>query len=269
MQKGLLLIAVFLAGCNSSEAPETDRESTALRSQEYLTASTLFVQQSAEYRALCYQAFAAAEFQLVELLKQKPVNPAVVLDLDETVLDNSAYTAWQVVNDQPYSTETWALWTDLAKAPEVPGVGDFLRLADTLGVTLFYISNRDTSALNPTIENMRNLNLPQLIPSQFYLKTTTSDKAERRQAVEDAGHEVVMLIGDNLGDFHEKWDKKSVKERKSLTENDRDQFGKKYIVLPNPIYGTWEGALFDYNRNFNEAQKDSIRRSWLDPAILE
>lgn len=269
MQKGFLFIAVFLVGCNCVEAPETDREPAALRSQEYLTASTLFVQQSAEYRALCYQAFAAAEFQLMELMKDEPKNPAVVLDLDETVLDNSAYTAWQVVNDHPYSTETWALWTDKADAPEVPGVGDFLSLADSLGVTLYYISNRDTSALIPTIDNMRNLNLPQLSPSHFYLKTTTSDKAERRRAVEEAGHEIVMLIGDNLGDFHEKWDKKSVKERRSLTENARDQFGKKYIVLPNPIYGTWEGALFEYNRNFNEAQKDSIRRSWLDPAILE
>lgn len=268
MRKGVLYFGILLVGCNCVETPQAETQSTP-RTQEYLTASTLFVQQSAEYRALCYQAYTAAEDQLLEILERNPEKPAVVLDLDETVLDNSAYTAWQVINDQPYSTDTWALWTDLGEAPEVPGVGRFLRLADSLGVTLFYISNRDSAALQPTIDNMRKLNHPQLDSSQFYLKTTTSDKTERRKAVEEKGHEIVMLIGDNLGDFHEQWDKKSVEERKSLTEESSEHFGRKYIVLPNPIYGTWEGALFEYNRNFNEAQKDSIRRNWMDPAILK
>lgn len=236
--------------------------------REYLMAATLFVQQSAEYDALCLQAYAAASQRLHEALGQDPGKPAIVLDLDETVLDNSAYSAWQVTNDQPYSPESWAKWTALADAPAVPGVRKFLAEADTLGVQIFYISNRDTAALEDTMRNMRELGLPQVESDHFYLKTNTSDKSERRAAVEQRGYDILLFIGDNLGDFHERWDKAAPADRSEMTIQFREKFGRQYIVLPNPIYGSWEGALYDFNWSWSDAQRDSIRRRWLDPAPI-
>ncbi len=236
-------------------------------SQDYLMAATLFVQRAAEYQALCYQAYATATFRLQQSFKEVE-NPAVILDLDETVLDNSPYSGWQVMNNQPYSADTWAKWTDLAAAGEVPGAGAFLRFADSLGVTMFYVSNRDTAALEPTIRNMSDLNMPQLDHKHFLLMTNTSGKKERRQEVQDRGYNVVMLIGDNLGDFHEKWDKQEDNTRGVITENDRKKFGLEYIVLPNPIYGTWEGDIYEFNRSLNDAQRDSIRREVLKVAPI-
>lgn len=265
------LVLFFTTAC---ETPTEKREvivakSPAPKVQEYLMASTLFVQHSAEYQALCLQAYNVASDRLLKAVSDGAKKPAVVLDIDETILDNSAYSAWQVATDNPYSTETWALWTDLAAAPEVPGATAFLNLADSLGVALFYVSNRDTSALLPTIKNMADLGMPQLTQSQFYLKTTTSGKAERRKAIEEQGYNVVLFVGDNLGDFHESWDKESVAKRAELTVADQQEFGTKYIVLPNPIYGTWEGALYDFDRSWSDAQRDSLRRSWLNPAAIQ
>lgn len=263
-------VLFFASACEApavKEAPEA--KMPAPKVQEYLMASTLFVQQSAEYQALCMQAYNVASSRLLEAVTAGVESPAVILDIDETVLDNSAYSAWQVASDNPYSSETWALWTDLAAAPEVPGATAFLNLADSLGVALFYVSNRDTSALLPTIKNMADLGMPQLAQSQFYLKTNTSGKAERRKKIEDMGYEVLLFVGDNLGDFHESWDKESVAKREELTVAAQPEFGRKYIVLPNPIYGTWEGALYDFDRSLSNAQRDSLRRDWLKPAAIK
>lgn len=276
MRLSLIVVVFFLIGCEIQERSKVESNEARIesdaantnRTQEYLMASTLFVQQSAEYRALCFQAFRAAEMQLRNVLADSPRKPAIVLDLDETVLDNSAYSAWQVSTGNPYSSETWAVWTEMAVAPEVPGAGDFLRYADRVGVTLFFVSNRDTSALEPTMKNLRDLNIPQVNESQFLLKTNTSAKEERRKAIVDAGYEIVMLIGDNLGDFHEQWDKRSINTRRALAEEERELFGTRYIVLPNPIYGTWEGALYQYDRSFSDAERDSIRHALLEPANI-
>lgn len=269
----LTLIGVLgmLVACEhpAVEAEEQQSQAPTQNSQEYLMASTLFVQQAAEYRALCYQAYNTAKDRLNERVTtlipdDKPL--AVVLDLDETVLDNSAYTAWQIANDTGYSPETWAQWCDLAAAPEVPGAGDFLNFAHEKGVTLFYVSNRDTSALNPTMLNMTELGHPQVEKEHFMLKTNTSDKSERRKEVESLGYDIALFIGDNLGDYHEKYDKIANDKRSTLTDDDRALFGYKYIILPNPLYGTWEGALYDFNRDLTNDERSDLRYKQLMPA---
>jgi len=118
------------------------------------------------------------------------------------------------------------------------------------------------------MKNMLDLNIPQVNENQFMLKTSTSGKEDRRQAIVDAGYEIVMLIGDNLGDFHEHWDKRSINTRRALVEEERQLFGTQYIVLPNPIYGTWEGALYQYDRSFSDSERDSIRQALLKPANI-
>jgi len=259
----LILLLCSLSACTPQPTDEAANSACDCNTQTHLTAAVLFTQQSGEYKALCYQAFASAKMQLPGAIAGVD-KPAVVLDLDETVLENSPYTAWQIQNDQPFSPETWDDWVNLAEAEEVPGVSDFLRFADSLGVHLMYISNRDTSQLAPTIANMEKLGLPQLNAEHFMLKSITSDKTERREAVEAGGYEIIMLIGDNLGDFRGEYDKPATNdERNRLAAEHNEHFGRKYIVLPNTLYGTWEGALYDYNRDIGDEERCRLRNAAL------
>lgn len=257
--------------------------SSASPTQEYLVGATLFVQTAAEYRALCYQAYSLAEQRLHEHLHAweadhgarsgRPTGagkagPAIVTDLDETVLDNSAYTAWQIENEKPYTPETWAEWTALAQAPLVPGAADFLHLADSLGVQIFYVSNRKQNERPATISNMAELGLPQLDTTHFFLKTTTSDKTERREKIEALGYDVLLYLGDNLGDFDARWDKQPAAVRAERADAARADFGSRFIVFPNPLYGSWEGALYGYDWGLSMAQRNAARREALQPASL-
>jgi 5'-nucleotidase (lipoprotein e(P4) family) len=269
MNKFISLISIlFLFSC-TPKTTDPIAETPTANSQEYLVAGTIFTQHAAEYRALCFQAYNLAEMRLLDILKSNPEKPAVVLDLDETVLDNSAFTAWQITSDTPFSEDDWAIWTSMAVAPEVPGVTRFLKLADSLGVTLFYVSNRDSAALHPTIKNMRNLRMPQLGEEHFMLKTTTSGKESRRQAVRDAGYNIVLLVGDNLGDFHHRWDKQQNDVRNHRVDSLKNEFGQNFIVLPNTLYGTWEGAIYNFDWSLSNEKRDSLRKAALEPAQIK
>jgi 5'-nucleotidase (lipoprotein e(P4) family) len=245
------------------------RAEARVPSQEYLMGATLFTQQAAEYRALCYQAYNLAEWRLREALRGKPAKPAIIIDLDETVLDNSAYTAWQIAADQPYKPETWRVWVERAAAPAVPGAVPFLRLADSLEVTIFYVSNRSEEEYEATRINMEILGLPQLSPEHFLLRSTTSDKSDRRRTIYSQGYEVLLLIGDNLGDFDGYWEKLPNAQRKESAEKIRSQFGNRYIVLPNALYGNWEGAIYQYDWSLDMRSRDQLRREALQPAEME
>lgn len=235
-------------------AVEQPKPELHIPSQEHVTQTVLFTQQAAEYKALCYQAYNLAEGKLIEKLAGNPVKPAVLLDIDETILDNSPYTAYQILNDVPYTPETWAEWVALGKADAVPGVQRFLQVADSLGVALFYVSNRDTSALSATLKNMADLEMPQTTEDRFYLKSTTSDKESRRKAIQDLGYTIVLRIGDNLGDYESAWDKPaSNDERKKLADKHQKDFGEDFIVLPNAMYGTWMGGVYEYGRSLSDS----------------
>src|SRR4051812_21553251 len=64
---------------------------TATNPQENRVLANLYMQ-SAEYRACCLQTYKLAQEKLIARLRGLPADgprPAVVMDLDETVLDNS------------------------------------------------------------------------------------------------------------------------------------------------------------------------------------
>ena len=227
----VIISIMIVPGCRPMAQPNT---------QEYLLQSLTWYQQSAEMKAIYIQSFNWATRILKEKLEQGSAKPfAVVLDIDETVLDNSPQTAQQIIDGFPFSDEMWDEWCRLAKAEPLPGVLEFTQLAAEMGVELFYISNRGIHLLDVTLENLESAGLPYADAEHVLLKTNGSDKDDRRAMVSQY-HDVVLLIGDNLGDFSGIFDQRMDGADIENVMANKDLFGFEYILLPNPLYGAWE-----------------------------
>jgi 5'-nucleotidase (lipoprotein e(P4) family) len=231
---------------------------------EHTVQAVLWVQRSGEYRALCHQAFNLARRVLDEELKANPApkKRAVVVDVDETVLDNSPYQARLIKTRQGYATATWRQWVDLARAEALAGAVDFMKHAASRGVEVFYISNRRAEEHAGTLANLRAKGFPNADDAHLLLRTAEGSKAKRRAAV-SATHEIVMLMGDNLNDFTEVFDGKDAAARVAEVDRLAQEFGRRFIVLPNPLYGDFEDSIYRYNRGLPEAEKDALRKGAL------
>lgn len=254
----------FVASLFIAMAPVQAQEKTAEPSlqDQYITA-VLWQQVSGEYRALCYQAYnwarVAFDQQTAGPKKTKPL--AVIVDVDETVMDNSPYSARQIMDRLNYPSG-WEDWTLSATARAVPGAIEFLQYASAKGAEIFYVTNRNVREKNATIENLKSLGFPNADTIHVMVKITQSGKEPRRQKVAET-HEIVLLVGDNLNDFSDVFEKKTIDDRFKAVDNAKELFGKKFIVVPNAMYGDWEGAMTGYNYKLTEKEKDEIRRKWL------
>lgn len=205
--------------------------------------TSAWIQRSAEYKALCEQSYALAKLRLDEALRNKGSKPlAIVSDIDETILDNSPNSVHQALKGEDYNDRSWDEWCDRAEAIAMEGAAEFFRYADSRGVHIFYISNRNERNRIGTIKNLRAYGFPQVVDEQILLRTTTSDKTERRRTVANQ-YDLVLLLGDNLGDFEHIFDSSKEEERNEGFKIWKHEFGKRFIVLPNPNYGTWEKAM--------------------------
>lgn len=224
----------------------------------------LWVQTAGEYRALCYQAFAHGLAQLDTALASRPADalpPAIIVDLDETILDNSAYQV-QSARDGFVYPEQWSAWTALAAAPAVPGAQEFLAAVAARQVDIFYVTNRKESERAATLINLRLLGLPCTDDAHLLPRQNTSGKEARRQSVA-ARHQVLLLVGDNLSDFAADFDQRSRAERNLLVDQRRADFGTRFLLLPNPIYGDWDAALFGHRHELSPAAQDWLRLAQL------
>ncbi|MFM2479239.1 5'-nucleotidase, lipoprotein e(P4) family [Celerinatantimonas sp. MCCC 1A17872] len=275
MLKQLSIIAfssLILSGC--AQLSSTDNHVQSSPSQPSSSYSTkdlneqqmqalVWMQRSAEYRALCYQAFNVASDQLKKELSSDHSKPlAVVVDIDETVLNNLPYQAWLIGKNQGYSSKTWQQWVKQSKATAIPGAVSFLNFASEHGVQVFYITNRAEKVREATLTNLKQLGFPNVVNSHLLMKSTSSDKEPRRNQVR-SHYDIALYMGDNLGDFSDKFDAKSMEQRQQLADQYRPQWGTKYIVLPNPIYGTWDGAAIHYQWGESAATKDKLRKQAL------
>jgi len=240
--KKLIIVTgmIILASCGTIRNTTVPQAET----QDQLILATLWYQQSAEMKALYYQCYRNAETALEENLarsdKSKPA--AVVLDIDETVLDNSPYQGWQVIENKPFNDQDWHRWVNLAQAGPLPGAVEFTRYADSLGVEVFYISNRTVGEMGATLINLRAYGFADADSTHLLLKETSSSKIERRTRLGSV-YEILVLIGDNLGDHSGIYEKRDAGLGFAAVEADRNLFGTRYIVLPNPMYGTWLNEL--------------------------
>lgn len=224
---------------------------------------------SAENQACYLQTYQLAALQLKPVLKEASVSKkkkAIVTDLDETVLDNSPWTLKVLLEGKDYPSY-WSDWEKAGKAPAFPGAVDFFKKAASLKVEVFYISNRMHENLGATIQNLKSLGLPFADSAHVFLKTTESNKVARRIRVLEK-HQIVMLLGDNLADFDEVWEPKAQPdERLTAVKNHKADWGKRYFIFPNPVYGTWKDALFSYKRGLNDLQSDSVWQQYLSEYV--
>lgn len=227
---------------------------------EKLVMATLYVQQAAEIKALNHQAYNIGKLRLDKILKKNTSNKklAVVVDIDETVLDNSPFEAKSILEKTSYPLY-WSEWCNLARAESISGAQEFLNYAAENGVETFYISNRKVALLDATLRNLINNGFPFADTTHVLLRSTTSDKEPRRSIVKE-NYEIVLLFGDNLGDFSNIFDNKSTADRHALVEENKELFGSKFIVLPNPMYGAWDAAMF---HDLVVDNKDSVYKARL------
>ncbi|WP_395679712.1 5'-nucleotidase, lipoprotein e(P4) family [Dokdonella sp.] len=197
--------------------------------------------------------------------KNRPrgLKPAVIVDIDETVLDNSPYQARLVRDGKSFDEYSWSQWCREKAAKALPGALEFTRFAARHGVTVFYLSNRAQDLNEATLDNLRAVGFPLSADETVFLGLGTvvegceqvgSEKGCRRELV-GRRHRVLLQLGDQLGDFVDVL-ANTPQGRRDAVAGYLDWFGERWFVLPNPTYGSWEPALFN-----NEWSKpESARR---------
>ena len=281
---GLLIVggcASWRSPDESVEVPAAVQAATPSASAQQIGArvdnlnAVLWFQSAAEYQASAMQTFAAARTHLPGLValggtaipdEQKlditgdfsKLPPAVVVDVDETMLDNSAYMARLVKSGDKFDAATWAKFCNEDVSKPIPGAVEFSEFAKANGVRIIYISNRDASLTEVTRQSLKRFGFPDtdnLDSFAFRDKAKGWDTKGARRSHFAKSYRIVMLIGDNLGDFTEAY-KLSPADRAQVV-NASNRWGSSWIMLPNPMYGSWETP-------FNNADADASRKLRLE-----
>lgn len=227
--------------------------------------SVLWYQTSGEAKALYYQGYNIGKMRLDEFLNQKKKGkkPAVILDIDETILDNSPFFARAILSKSG-NFDDFYKWFNEANAKALPGAIDFLNYADSRGVDIYYITNRHNAQKEATIRNLQLVGAPQANIAHVLVKQPGEiGKETRRQQVAQT-HEIVLLFGDNLGDF-QGFGHLTPADRVKAVDLHKDEFGNKLIIFPNPMYGDWENAIYHYNLNRSNEENMNLRKKALQP----
>lgn len=288
------LIAFVLGGCAATRPVAV--ESAAARAPIVAAPVTpqpddnlnavVWTQTAIERELLTRQAFAAAREQLSRALadpgwdalpheeregRVERLKPAIIVDIDETMLDNSPYQARLVRDGASYDEFTWAQWCREERAQAVPGALEFARYAAERGVTVFYLSNRARDLNTVTLANLRQLGFPIADREDVFLGLGTvvpgceqngSEKGCRRRLVARE-HRVLMQFGDQIGDFVDVLANTPAGRRQAV-EPYLGWVGERWFVLPNPSYGSWEPALFNNAWSLPAAERRRMKLDALD-----
>ena len=250
---GTMIVVFLLTGCASSvavapvKAPEEGND---------LLNSVVWIQSAAEADALRMAVFASAKQSLDAALEDHTwsamdqsagaaeLPPALIVDVDETILDNSPSEARLIREGKTYTPETWREWVEERQATALPGSLEFIKYAESKGVTIFYVTNRSTEEEAATRDNLEKEGFP--LDARWDVVLTKGEKGARsdktsRRAIVASTHRVVLLFGDDLGDFTSR--EGTVAERRARVESNKSRWGKSWFVLPNPMYGSWDRVL--------------------------
>jgi acid phosphatase len=240
------LACVLTGGCAGNRIPP------------YRQNVALWASKSAEFTAVALQTYGVARGRLDTALADptwtacleqsrgyKDLPPAIIVDLDETILDNRPFQMRLIREGRDFDEEFWNEWVTNARVEAIPGSVEFLQYAQELGVEVFYITNRSTNVEQATRENLALLGL-SVNPEIDTLLTKnerpewTSDKQSRRRLV-GRTHRVLLNIGDNLDDFTRVKGFSRDGRRKATFAN-AAMWGEKWFMIPNPLYGGWVAA---------------------------
>ncbi|QXH79280.1 5'-nucleotidase, lipoprotein e(P4) family [Pseudomonas salmasensis] len=266
----LCLFTTALAGCQQ-HPPANDQLD-----------AVLWTQTSIEHELIYRQLFANATRQLDvaladpswDALPFAPRNlaglpPAVVVDIDETLLDNVPLNARDIINNQVYSYDRWNTWVEQAKAQALPGSVAFLQAARQKGIQVYYLTNREHSQVAATAKNLRLRGFPIESDAQILAASTPTGHCEsagygkncRRQWV--ANHaRVLLMAGDSLGDFVQAEHNTLDAQRKAV-EPYVNWLGQRWFLLPNPSYGNWYSAPYGDDERLPFAHKRRLKQQAL------
>jgi len=269
-----LMISAIVCGC-----------ATTSKVQENLDA-VLWVQSSAEFVAATTSTYAAASTALKKIVADDPIRVdqmVVVMDVDETILDNSAYQAQSVLDNKDYQDESFDRFAARRETPAIPGSIDFIKSSRDMGVDVIFVTNRrcrereyslgECPNKEDTLVNLRSLGIEVSSDALFFLgdqrpdrcrylppasdreqgRWIDSDKSYRRQCIE-LDHEIVMLIGDQLGDFVGGLENATPETRRLLVGEHKEKWGHTWFIVPGPTYGAWLRLL--------DPDKRSHLRGW-------
>ncbi len=222
-----------------------------------------WTQTSAERDALCRQIYAAATAAMLARAPDaggKP--PAVIVDVDETVLDNSPYQARLVQDQEPFSSPTWNAWCREAKATAIPGAVAFAQACEAQGVRVFYVTNRTVAVEAATRTNLSAQGFPLADADDLDVVLSRGDidpassKVARRASIGSA-YRVVVMVGDDLHDFVDA--EPSPEARRRAVEQHADLWGRAWFLLPNPMYGSWERTITAGQDDAHAAKQAALR----------
>lgn len=236
-----VLALTLLASCSTHT--NTSSETTAKPNpREYQVGAYLWQQTSGEYRALTYQAYNIARERVERDLEDKHNRKrAVIFDIDETVLDNSFGGAMEIKEGLSWKENHFADWVKMKQAIAIPGALEFIKFLQERNVEIFYITNRASNMFQDTFDNLKAQGFPVKKENLMPMPDLHTKEPRRQEVLKK--YSVILYVGDNLSDFPGGYEKTSVEERNALVDKMKADFGQKYIILPNPLYGDWERAL--------------------------
>ena len=269
--RNLLYFCLILCTFINNIYAKGEEFDNSLQAQSML--SVLYAQSSAEYEASNIQTYVNAKSALDKALnditwtaaieqkdnfENKP--PAIILDIDETVLNNVPFQARSIMDGQSYPTG-WLDWMLEESSDAVAGVSDFLEYSQSKGVKIFYVTNRIAVAEDATRNNLKKLGLPLDTDRDVLLMKNengwTSDKVSRRKLVAK-DYRILLLIGDQLGDFLP-LDETTLEldARKELADTYKHMWGSKWFMITNPMYGRWEASI--YNNEYPDTEDELMQ----------
>lgn len=261
MRNGMIAAALFAVQC-------LGQGGDCRLSHEKLH-TTLWVMTAPEYRGVTLGIFRTARDRLDAALKNRKwtaaveqqgrfdkLPPAVILDVDETVLDNSGYNVRIIGLQRSWDGATWSRWVEEARAPAIPGAVEFTQYARRRGVQVFFVTNREAELEAATRRNLEREGFPldakiDTVYTKGEKPGWTSDKSVRRREIA-ARYRILLLCGDDLGDFLGGIAVPPA-GRQALAARYDGNWGTKWIILPNAHYGSWEDALYGFDRKLDDA----------------
>ncbi len=263
--------AAPVAAAPAPKTPADDNLNAVAWSQTAIEHDLIYLQTYRDAQARLMAALADKQWDALpkddRVAPVKDLKPAVVLDIDETVLDNSPYQARLIKSGGEYNEADWAAWCNEQRARALPGVVEFTQFAAKHGIAVIYISNRAKDLDQATLANLRKAGLPVSGPESFLgLGTFVEDceqigteKGCRRQLISHK-YRVLMQFGDQIGDFVTVLANNAEGRQKAMKPY-MDWVGTRWFVLPNPTYGAWEPALFnnDYTAPRDERRRQKIQ----------